>query len=197
MIFFALSFGLGGGVFAVSLLGGRSLHLANGMLHAGVDLKIVLLAAAGCYAISSVLLRGVGRRNAMTGEVIPVEINMHEKQKCFTVLHDTGNTLCDPVTGRGVLVVDWDVVLPLVADLQKSEVTNPTRALTGLNTGKWKGRWGLIPYRAVGVECGMLLTLRPDRVIIGGRDCGRMCLALSPSPVSPGGGWRGLVGDEI
>lgn len=200
VIFFALSFGLGGGIFAVSLLGGRGLHLANGFLYSGVDLKVVLLAAAGCYVVTTVVLRGIGRRSAVGGEVVPVEIEAHEKQSCFTALRDTGNTLSDPVTGRGVLVVDWDVVLPLFergCGPQRHEVANPVQALSALNTGVWKGRWGLIPYRAVGVECGMLLTLRPDRVVLAGRDHGRMCLALSPTPVSPNGSWRGLVGEEL
>ncbi|MBE6956933.1 MAG: sigma-E processing peptidase SpoIIGA [Ruminococcaceae bacterium] len=200
VVFFSLAFGLGGGIFAVSLLGGRKLHLANGVLHTGVDLKIVLLAAAGCYAVNTVLLRGIGRHSRVRGEVVSLEIEMHEKQINFTALRDTGNTLNDPVSGQGILVVDWDAVLPLVAgagNFQKQTAADPVQALTVLNTGVWKGRWGLIPYRAVGVECGMLLTLRPDRVIVDGRDCGQVCLALSPTPVSPDGGWRGLVGTEI
>ncbi|MBQ3556686.1 MAG: sigma-E processing peptidase SpoIIGA [Oscillospiraceae bacterium] len=200
IIFFGLSFAFGGGVYAIALLGGRGLHLTNGVLHAGVDLKIVLLSAAGCYAVCAVFLRGIGRRNVASGEVVTVEVGVFEKQISFTALRDTGNGLTDPASGRGIVVVDWDVVLPLLEHgcrLCRRELSDPAGLLPILNTGRWRGRWGLIPYRAVGVACGMLLTLCPDRVVAAGRDCGRVRLALSPTAVSPGGGWRGLVGEGV
>lgn len=200
IIFFGLSFAFGGGVYAIALLGGRGLHLANGVLHAGVDLKIVLLSAAGCYALSTFVLRGIGRRSTAGGEVVPLEVHIFEKQITFTALRDTGNTLTDPVSGRGIVVVDWDVVLPLLEHrrgLRKQELADPAGLLPTLNTGRWRGRWGLIPYRTVGIPCGMLLTLRPDRVLAAGRDCGPIRLALSPTAVSPGGGWRGLTGEDM
>jgi stage II sporulation protein GA (sporulation sigma-E factor processing peptidase) len=65
--------------------------------------------------------------------------------------------------------------------------------MTRLNTGEWKGRFSLLPYRAVGVERGVLLAVRMDRVIIGEREEGTL-VALSPTPVSDGGGYRVLTG---
>lgn len=199
VIFFGLSFAFGGGVYAIGLLGGRGLHLTNGVLHAGVDLKIVLLSAACCYTVSAVFLRGIGRKTIVGGEVVPLDVHIFEKQISFTALRDTGNGLTDPLSGRGVVVVDWDVVLPLLErghGLSCRQLANPAGLLPVLNTGRWRGRWGLIPYRAVGVACGMLLTLRADRVVAAGKDCGQVRLALSPTAVSPGGGWRGLVGED-
>ena len=57
-------------------------------------------------------------------------------------------------------------------------------------------RFQLLPYRAVGVDCGLLLALRVDRV-----ECRawrrRNCLtALSPTPVSDGGNYSALIGAE-
>lgn len=196
IIFFALAFAFGGGVLAVALLGGRGLHPAKGLLFSGMDMKIVLLTAATCYVVWSVILKGAGRRNVASGEVVIVEVQVYEKQISFTALQDTGNTLTDPVSGRGVIVLDWEAALPLLGTesrLRRQELADPVKAVGTLNTGRWRGRWGLIPYRAVGVECGMLVTLRPDRVLVAGREQGCMRLALSPTPVSPGGGWRGLV----
>ncbi len=196
IIFFTLAFAFGGGVLAVALLGGRGLHPAKGLLFSGMDMKIVLLTAAMCYVVWSMILKGAGRRSVVSGEVVTVEVQVYEKQISFTALQDTGNTLTDPVSGRGVIVLDWEAALPLLgaeSRLRRQELADPVKAVGRLNTGRWRGRWGLIPYRAVGVECGMLVTLRPDRVMVAGREQGRMRLALSPTPVSPGGGWRGLV----
>lgn len=199
-LFFILAFAFGGGVMAVAFVSGRSLHPANGFLFRGPDLKIILLTAAICYVAWSIVLKGIGRKSVVKGELVKAEIAIGEKQIDFTALHDTGNTLTDPVSGRGVLVLDWETALPLIESecaLRDRELADPGEAVSRLNTGRWRGRWGLIAYRAVGVEHGMLLTLRPDRVRIAGKEMGRMPLALSPTPVSPGGGWHGLVGDDL
>ena len=196
VIFFALAFAIGGGVLAVALLGGRGLHPANGMLFSGPDVKLVLLTGALCYAVWTLFLKGLGRRNTVSGGCVPVEVYSWDRKIAFTALRDTGNTLTDPVSGQGMIVLDWQTVLPLLEEelrLRPQEIGDPVSAVSRLNRGRWNGRWGLIPYRAVGVSSGMLITLRPDRVRIAGREQGRMQLALSPTPVSPNGGWQGLV----
>lgn len=198
VIFFALAFAFGGGVLAVAFLGGRGLHPARGMLYSGVDLRIVLLTAAICYVVWSTFCKGLGRKNVLSGELVGIEVHAQEKHVALTALRDTGNTLTDPVSGQGVIVLDWQAVQPLLDReyrLQPQELENPAKAVERLNTGRWKGKWGLIPYRAVGVECGMLVTLRPDRVTIAGKEQGHVQLALSPTPVSPNGGWQALVAD--
>ena len=49
LIFFALSCAFAGGVLAISMLGGQGLSLNRGVIYSGMDLKIVLLSAAGCW----------------------------------------------------------------------------------------------------------------------------------------------------
>ena len=51
VIFFALACAFGGGVLAVSLFGGTGLSLGGGLVYSGMDIKIVLLSAAGCAGI--------------------------------------------------------------------------------------------------------------------------------------------------
>ena len=41
---------------------------------------------------------------------------------------------------------------------------------------------------------GLLLAVRVDRALIGGEDYGSILVALSPTPVSDGGGYSGLIG---
>ena len=70
------------------------------------------------------------------------------------------------------------------------------QVLERLEDGPWRLRFRLLPYRAVGVERGLLLALRMDRVQVGEEDRGPMLAALSPTPVSDGGAYRVLVGAE-
>lgn len=197
VIFFALACAFGGGVLAISLLGGQGLSLGGGLVYSGMDVKIVLLSAAGCYVLFALALSRVGRHTPENGELVPVRLKLFDREVSFTALVDTGNTLSDPVSGRQVVVADADILtgLFLQGDAPDAlELNAPDRALARLNTGRWRGRFRLLPYRAVGVECGLLLTVRVDSLVVEGKDRGPALVAFSPTHVSDGGGYRALVG---
>ncbi|MFQ7454538.1 MAG: sigma-E processing peptidase SpoIIGA [Flavonifractor plautii] len=67
-------------------------------------------------------------------------------------------------------------------------------ALERLGRQGWQGRCRLLPYQAVGVECGMLLALRLDGARVGTEDYGKLLLALSPTRLTDGGGYHALIG---
>lgn len=197
VIFFALACAFGGGVLAVSLFGGTGLSLGGGLVYSGMDIKIVLLSAAGCYVVLTLALNRMGRHTAAAGELVRAQLRLADREVAFTALVDTGNTLADPVSGRPVMVADADAVATLFPRGEgpgREELTAPAQVLGRLNTGRFRGRFRLLPYRAVGVECGLLLTVRLDNVRLGEQDRGPMLVALSPTPVSDGGSYRALVG---
>ena len=199
LIFLALACAFGGGVLAVELLGGQRLALGGGVLYSGMDLKIVLLSAAGCYGLLTLVFRGIGQHGGPSGELTRVRLTLGERQVELTGLVDTGNTLTDPATGRPVLVAEADSLeelLPPGLRPGPAELRDPAGVLERLEDGPWRLRFRLLPYRAVGVERGLLLALRMDRVQVGEEDRGPMLAALSPTPVSDGGAYRVLVGAE-
>lgn len=196
LIFFALSCAFAGGVLAISMLGGQGLSLNRGVIYSGMDLKIVLLSAAGCYAVLSLLLQKAVRHTGFTGELKAVRLELEDRTVELTALTDTGNTLTDPVTGQGVMVAEGERLLPLFAVSQRpsvQELRDPAGALERL-TGAG-GHFRLLPYRAVGVDRGLLLAVRVDRAVVDGEDRGAMVVALSPTPVSDGGGYGALLGE--
>lgn len=196
VIFFALTCAFGGGVLAVSLLGGTGLSL-GGVIYSGMDIKIVLLSAAGCYVLFTMGLARTGKHTAAAGELVRVQVCLADREISLTALVDTGNTLTDPVSGRAVMVADGAALFSLFPRGEgpdEQTLAAPAQALSRLNTGCFRGRFRLLPYRAVGVECGLLLAVRPDSVRLEGRECSPMLVALSPTPVSDGGGYRALVG---
>lgn len=198
VIFLALSCAFGGGVLAIGLLGGRGLTLSNGVLYSGMDLKIVLLSAAGCYGALTLLFQRTGRHTAASGELRPVRLTLGERQVSLIALVDTGNTLTDPATGRPVLVAEADCVeelLPPGIRPSPADLRDPAGALERLED-PWRRRFRLLPYRSVGVDRGLLLAVRVDQVQVGEEDRGPMLTALSPTPVSDGGGYRALLGAD-
>ena len=112
LIFFALSCAFGGGILAISLLGGRGLTLSGGVLYSSMDLKIVLLSAAGCYGVLTLVFQRVGRHTCPSGELQPVRLSLGERQVELTALVDTGSRMDDVIyeefkgTGNMEIVLD-------------------------------------------------------------------------------------------
>lgn len=190
LAFLALSCALGGGVLALSLLGARGVGLERGVLSPHVDLGVLLLSAAGCYAVASLVFRRSAGHG--TRELVSAVLILEGRQVTVTALLDTGNTLTDPATGRGVLVVEGEKVAPLLdCPLEEAQLRDPVGTLARMERN---GRFRLLPYQTVGVECGLLLAVRLDRVRIGEREYSGVLAALSPNRLSDGGTYSALVG---
>lgn len=195
LVFLGLACALGGGIFAIELLGGRTLTLKNGVIYSKMDLKLLLLSASVCYLILSLVFR----RSAGHGirEQKPAVLSRNGKRVVLTALLDTGNTLTDPVTGKPVMVADWQQLTPLLPSgvtLDETALRRPVETLERL-AGQGVGRgFRLLPYQAVGVECGMLLALNMERVQVGVRDYGPILVAMAPNRLSDGGGYSALIG---
>lgn len=189
LCFFGASAALGGLVWAAELLGGHSLYLERGVLYSYLDLRLLLLLLALCYGLLSFLSDRAFRHRA--AELVPLTIRLGDAAVTLTALLDTGNTLTDPVDNSPVVVAEGSccgALLPMELPLDR-----PVEALALLGGRGIKG-WRLLPYRAVGVDCGLLLAVRADCIMAGKQNCGSLLVALSPTPVSDGGVYRALIG---
>ncbi len=181
LVFWGTSLAFGGGVLALQLMSGAPVV---------PDWKAVALAAAVCYAFLSLLFRRTARHTGR--ELAAAEVELGGRRCRLTALVDTGNTLTDPATGRPVLVAEGERLADLFPAGTYPDLADPVGALEGLRGNPC--RWRLLPYRAVGVDHGLLLAVRADRVRVGGEDYGPILVALSPTPVSDGGGYTALIG---
>ncbi len=183
VIFLAVSAAMGGGVLALQLLLGAP---------AAPDLKTTVLAAGVCYAVLSLVLQRAGRHGG--GELERCVLELDGRRCRLTALVDTGNTLTDPATGRPVVVAEGErlrELFPPGACPNAGELAHPAAALERLGGDR---RWRLLPYRAVGVPWALLLAVKVDRAVVGEEDYGSVLVALSPTPISDGGGYHALVG---
>lgn len=189
LLFFAASAGLAGLVMAVELLGGTGLTLQNGVLYSNFDLRLLLLLFVVCYFVMSLFFRRTGRHSGR--ELITLVIQMDGGQVTLTALLDSGHTLTDPATNRPVVVADAQCLTKLLPS-----GVDPSQPVEGVKRCREAGVTGarLVPYRAVGVDCGMLLALRAQSVKAGDRELGGLLVALSPTPVDDGAGYQALIG---
>jgi stage II sporulation protein GA (sporulation sigma-E factor processing peptidase) len=193
LVFAALSCGLGGGVVLIGLLTGQGLTVQNGVLSTSMDVKAVLLSAAACYLVLTLLFRRCGRHGSR--ELEPVVVDIGGERVLLTALHDTGNTLTDPATGRPVLVAEGERLSSLLPRELLTGLADPIGVMERFGGRELGRRLRLLPYRTVGSDCGFLLAIRADRVWVGKREYGGLLVALSPTAVSDGGGYAALFGE--
>lgn len=188
LLFFALSAALGGGIYALGFLTGGG-GLLNGVVVPGLDVKLILLFGAGAYCVLSV----VGQKLARHGprQLRQVEVRLGDRRARLTALVDSGNTLSDPMTGKGVMVAEGARLAPLLPT--EADFCHPAQCFPLLREPQ---RFRLLPYRAVGVDQGLLLAVKADAVLVDGRDTGSRLVALSPTPVGGGGGYQALLFEE-
>lgn len=193
LVFLAVSAALCGIIVALQLLGTGGLTMENGVLYARGDARLLLIAVIVCYVVLSAVLERAARHGGARQDLCAAELTLFGQSLRLTALRDTGNTLTDPVSNRPVMVAEARALRPLLPD--EIDPAQPVASLARLRDGELKKRFRLLPYRAVGVENGLLLAVRSDQVTIGKRRWSGLLVALSPTPVSDGGGYQALIGD--
>lgn len=195
LVFFGASAALGGVVLALQLLGAGGLTLENGVLYTGFDVRLLLVTSILCYAVLSLAFGRAARHGGKRRDLLSARLSLAGRGLCLTVLIDTGNTLTDPVHNRPVMVAEAQVLKPLLPE--EVDAADPVGSMERLKDGKLRQRFQLLPYRAVGVEYGLLLAVRMDQAVLGGRELKGLLVALSPTPVSDGGGYQALIGEIV
>lgn len=158
-------------VFLSMALGGIALGVGKGGF-------LSLVGSAAAVA----LLSWIGfRGKAGAQKFAVVELSYRGQKRRLTALHDTGNTLRDPVSGKQVLVVGADIARDLLG-LEPAQLSSPVQtmvqaAIPGLR---------LIPYRAVGQAGGMLLAVKMDEVEMDGKSVDAV-VAFAPQKLGTDG----------
>ena len=188
LVFLAVSAAFGGAVWAVCLLFGSA---APNRLYAPVSLPMLAVCFSLSYAALSLVFRRVGARAER--KLLHVEIALGARRAVFDALADTGNALCDPVTGAPVIAAETAALSPLLP---------PGVSLTGdaeadfrrlMADEALRPRLRLVPYAAVGVRSGLLLALRPDSIRINGKPAEAALVAFAPNTLCPDGEYQAVV----
>ena len=197
-LFLVLSCAFGGLLLLVSLARETPV-MAGGLLGPSLGMRGILIAAALCYGVLSLVLGRQFTHTRTRGELQELTLTRQGRSVKLLALRDTGNTLQDPLTGRPVVVVEGEKLRPLLPELprlDRQSLAHPVELLRDLEGTAGDLRLQLLPYRAVGVECGLLLALRVDQANCGGGEVRDCLTALSPTPLSDGGGYSALIGGE-
>ena len=198
-LFLLLSLALCGLVLGLSALLGAQIWLLDGRAYYAVGFGTLVLTAGALYCAGALVLRGAAARAG--AEIVPVTLRLGQRQVQAALLRDTGNTLRDPFSGRPVLVLGWRTAAQLLPPGLRSRAASlaaePVQAVEELARAAPELQTRLIPYRAVGQSRGLLLAIRCDAVQEKHGAVRRGVLAaISPTELSDGGAYDGLIGGE-
>ncbi len=170
----------GGTVYAAGLLRGGS----GPMLR--LDMRVLILAFAVCYAAVSLLCHGAAR--AARPRVLTVTVERAGRTVTLRALEDTGNSLVDPITGRAAFVAEAKALAGLFPAAErrwlKEEAAEAALHLPGAR---------LIPYAGVEGRSGLLLAFLPDRVTVDGRERDGLLAAVSPGAIGAGESYDAIL----
>lgn len=158
--------------------------LAAGLTGAHAWFGMIAL-SAGC--IVYLLLLHEGEK----AQYLPICIRHGGKTVSLTALLDTGNLLCDPVSGESVLIVSAQVGMQLL-NLTAQQLADPIATMTTQSIPGLR----LIPYRTVGQGNGMLLAKRFACVRVG-EQSGARIVAFSPHAIGGERSFQALAGGKM
>ncbi len=181
--FLLLSVAFAGVVLLLTGVFGVGVYMVGGTAVYPISAPTLVLLSGVSYLAVSLLLRGFSRQS-MAAALKSVTICCRGRKHRYTALLDTGNTLRDPMTGKPVFVLDSGCANELLPELRSQDMARPAEAFSAL--AKTLPGLRLLPYRAVGVEGGLLLGIRCDWVMLGKEKITGATVAFSPSPVSRG-----------
>jgi stage II sporulation protein GA (sporulation sigma-E factor processing peptidase) len=128
-----------------------------------------------------------------SSEIVKVKIFVRGRTLEVMALVDTGNTLMDSIGNCPVLVADGSICKEMFK--VHVPIDKPVEAMEMLSLMGEKGV-RLLPYHAVGVSGGLLLTVKPEKIVVGDREVRDILIAFSPTPVGEGAGYEALIGGE-
>lgn len=189
IIFFLVSAGFGGIIWAVSMFGGYNV---TGMpIYFPINSKVLVLSFALAYLVISIVFRRFSQTAGQ--EIRSVRVILHGQSAEFPALRDTGNSLYDPVSNCSVMVCESTVVKSLFPGHEiLLEKNDPAELLYVLSEDPaYSGRLRLIPFQSVGGS-GLLFAFRPDELTIDGVPAEDTLVAVTSATLSTYQQYQGI-----
>jgi stage II sporulation protein GA (sporulation sigma-E factor processing peptidase) len=194
-LFLLISAALAGVVLAAGLALGSGTAVLGKLYYAQISWPLLLGTACSMYVLLHLIFRQGGRH--VGGELMRINIGIYGKEREVLALHDTGNTLRDPVRGQPVLVMEQSVLQDTwdkrTADILKEPLPAEEKIARLHYAGVGEG-FTLLPFRSVGTASGLLLAVRSEWIRVGRAVYSHAWIALTDGPVNDGGPYQALWG---
>lgn len=167
ILFYLSSFVFGGVAFALLyVIKPQDILIKNGLFIGTYPIKIVVLGAITGMIVIKIAFRFVKGKISKKDMLCHIEIYMNGKVKQLTAMIDTGNLLQEPITKTPVIVVE---AIELEEMLSSVFIKNLSNILVGNipeELLEYMPKLKVIPFTSLGKENGMLVGIKPEKVII-------------------------------
>lgn len=195
IIFLGISFASAGAVLAVGNASDTSFFAGEGY-YIDIPFRVVAATFIFCWVITGYIFRGGASEKVSPRKTVDVNICFNDISTGFTLLVDTGNTLHDPISGKPVIILDRSSVsklLPSSVSVVINRLSNQSAVCVLDNIpDKYKNRFRLVPFNAVGKDNGLLLVFKPDSIKISDKNFNGL-IAISSNSICSGK-YDGLIG---
>jgi len=159
--------------------------VVNNVPYMHINVRVLILASGFFFTVLTLLFKGAAIRKRQYDAKVVIECGSNAVT--FSAMHDSGNTLTDPVSGIPVLIADSKALQPLWRPEIRSLLTgealrDPSTVLLALNALELPAKFRLIPYKAIGTDSGFLLGFKPDKITVNDKPT-ELFAALSPTSI--------------
>ncbi len=204
---YAVSFTLGGIGMSLFYFTDISnvLKVVTGYTMENFSVKMLFWSTLAFYLLFKLVLHWMNRLAVKKQTFCGVNIFCGQKRVLINALLDTGNSLRDPLSDSPVIIAEFDSVKEFLPDdiklvyYERNEAELPNSLLSVTDNG-FKGRVRFIPFTSLGLQNGLLLGFRADKVEIQ-NDKKHLTLAnaiigIYNFELSKDGSYNGLLGPE-
>lgn len=203
ILFYLEAFIIGGFLLGIFYLSNRTTEIINGALYiSSVSASPEYIIIGSIIAIILVKFGFDYFEGYYINEKTKVELDLVlNRRKCsVTALIDTGNSLKDPITNVPVIIVYYKSIIDILPDELREVILNDYSyeiIKRRIMESELKSRIRIIPYKALGVENGVLIGIRMDLVISRLKSKTNVVkepiIALYNKPISNAGDYQALT----
>ena len=163
--------------------------IRNGVFYFNIPLHYMIFCTLGAYIL--IFTAEKIFKKASVRSFSRVKLYRCGKAVELKALVDTGNMLCDPLSGRKVIIAESGILAPLFPFCIE-DVLNDNLDASHLPDG-----FRLIPYSSIGKSNGLLAAFVPELVEIDSKKTDNIITAVFDGTLSANGDYNALIGPDI
>ncbi|MDQ0339233.1 stage II sporulation protein GA (sporulation sigma-E factor processing peptidase) [Caldalkalibacillus uzonensis] len=209
--FYFVSFVIGGGLLAVHYVAGSNHQVLQGMVATQssgygdlVSWLFVVIGFPLMYWFSRSQWQSIERTKVKERVLVQVQVTINGQHVSCQGLVDTGNQLYEPFSKKPVMLMEAKI-LEAVVPREILEAARHEQGITDWDQlhlpDHWLARLSLIPYRGVGRQMDLMLTFKPDEVVITSSDgtwsTRQVLIGINQEPLATDGLFQAVVHPDL
>lgn len=200
LVFYLTTFAIGGAGFCIGYFSDAVTITETGMIYVKeISLKIVIISMLVTFIMAKVVIMILKNRMNLSAEYFDIDIFLEDKKAKLSAFLDTGNTIHEPFSQRGVVFVEGEAVRTFFPR-EIYEVLIKGEDMEKIKEDFWKSKIVLIPVSTINESYQIKCGIRTDKIVIHDKECNiekqRIAVVLCNN-ISKDGSYSAIIGKNI